>query len=374
MRGATSVLVSDHRDDDNNYRLAVPTQMVMLPQEPHTVSMLLAHHPREWMRRRDDLGDVLDARARIQLYGHRHIFRPRAEAGNLIVHAGATHPERGNDWWPHYNVLRLETVADTGIALRAHVYPRRWHPRDMRFGVDADPDGVDHRTFDLPLGDGVASAPAAAPSVTLSPGTESRPGTVATPPPPTSPMQVTGEAAHKDTPAMESAPAASVTGHAQIARSYRDPKSSTSPVDSSGPERRRYLTADGDVPPAATPNPHQWRLDALAQAFDRIAPAIFRDPRISTEALSAASTTLLSIAPLVEALTAAARRETRPQARYELQQLEGRLRRHYVAVSQKLAALNEVGSERVAEPLCRNLATERAALITAGTQAILRVT
>jgi hypothetical protein len=142
----------------------------------------------------------------------------------------------------------------------------------------------------------------------------------------------------------------------------------------SDPARRRYLTADGDVPPVATPNPHQWRLDALAQALDRIAPGIFRDPRISAEALSAASTALLSISPLVEALTVAAGRETLPQARFELQQLDGSLRRHYMAVAQKLAALNEVALETVAEPLCRDLATERVALITAGTRAILRVT
>ena len=142
----------------------------------------------------------------------------------------------------------------------------------------------------------------------------------------------------------------------------------------SGPERRRYLTADGDVPTAATPNPHQWRLDALARALDRIVPGIFRDPRISAEALRAASTALLSISPFVDALTAAAGRETMPQARFELQQLDGRLRRHYMAVSQKLAALNEVGSETVAELLCRDLAAERVDLITAGTQAILWVT
>jgi hypothetical protein len=142
----------------------------------------------------------------------------------------------------------------------------------------------------------------------------------------------------------------------------------------SGTDRWRYLTADDDVLPAAASNPHQWRLDTLAQALDRIVPSIFRDPRISVEALSAASAALHSISPFVDELTAAAGRETIPQARFELQQLDGKIRRHYMAVSQKLAALNEVGSETIAEVLCRDLAAERVALIIAGTQAILRVT
>ena len=138
--------------------------------------------------------------------------------------------------------------------------------------------------------------------------------------------------------------------------------------------RRRYLTAEGVVPPAATPNPHQWRLDALALALDRIVPGIFRDPRISAEALSAASTALLSISPFVDAVTAAVGKETLPQSRFELQQLDGKLRRHYVAVTQKLAALNEVGSETAAELPCRDLVAERVALITLSTQAALRIT
>jgi biotin carboxyl carrier protein/predicted phosphodiesterase len=152
LRGATSVLVSDQDDDENSRRLSVPTQMMTLPRDPWTVSALLAHHPREWLRRRDQIGDILDARARLQFFGHRHVFRLRQEAGNLIVHAGATHPERDYDWQPHYNVLQLETVPIDGlVALRTIVHPRRWYPRETCFGVDTDPSGKAHRTFDLHL-------------------------------------------------------------------------------------------------------------------------------------------------------------------------------------------------------------------------------
>jgi hypothetical protein len=239
--------------DQSNHRLAVPTQMVMLPQEPRAIGMLLAHHPREWMRRRDEIGDVLDARARIQLYGHRHVFRPRDEVGNLVVHAGATDPERGNDWWPHYNVLKLDVVPEADkMVLRAFVYPRKWHPRDMRFGVDTDPDGVDHRTFTLPLGDRAPAQPAAAPPISLGLGTVSPPFTVATSPPPISPEQGRAEAVPADTPAMKGSPETTVIGDAQTVHSHRDSKSSA--VSSSHPEDAQRNTQNDFRQKAADTN------------------------------------------------------------------------------------------------------------------------
>lgn len=90
--------------------------------------------------------------------------------------------------------------------------------------------------------------------------------------------------------------------------------------------------------------------------------------------LNAASAALVSFHPLVEALRAAAETETQQQPRFELQQLDGSLRRHLAAVSQKLSALHEARSETVAEPLCHDLAVERAGLLAAGARAMRRVT
>ncbi len=137
---------------------------------------------------------------------------------------------------------------------------------------------------------------------------------------------------------------------------------------------RRYLAPVGDEAPTATFSPYEESLQALERALDRIVPGIFRDPRISAAALNAASAALVSFHPLVEALRTAAEAETQQQSRFELQQLDGSLRRHQAAVSQKLSALHKVRSETAAEPLCRDLAVERAGLLAAGARAICRVT
>jgi hypothetical protein len=137
---------------------------------------------------------------------------------------------------------------------------------------------------------------------------------------------------------------------------------------------RRYLAPARDEAPTAAFSPYEESLQALEKALDRIVPGIFRDPRITAAALDAASAALVSFHPLVEALRAAAEAETQQQPRFELQQLEGSLRRHQAAVSQKLSALHEVRSETASESLCRDLAVERVGLLATGARAMCRVT
>jgi Alpha/beta hydrolase family len=137
---------------------------------------------------------------------------------------------------------------------------------------------------------------------------------------------------------------------------------------------RRYLAPLGDEASTGTFSPYEASLQTLEKALDRIVPAIFRDPRISAAVLNAASAALVSLDPLVEALRAAAEAETQQRPRFELQKLDGSLRRHQAAISQKLSALHNVRSETAAEPLCHDLAVERAGLLAIGAQAIRQVT
>jgi pimeloyl-ACP methyl ester carboxylesterase len=138
--------------------------------------------------------------------------------------------------------------------------------------------------------------------------------------------------------------------------------------------RQRYLSTDFDDLPVPTANAYHSSLRVLKQALDRVVPGAFRDPRISAEAMSAASAALRSVRPLVVALTATAAGETQPSERFELQRLDGALRRQYAGVADKLTALTGAADEADAEPLCRDLAAAGAGLIAAGSQAISRVT
>jgi hypothetical protein len=129
-------------------------------------------------------------------------------------------------------------------------------------------------------------------------------------------------------------------------------------------------------PVAAAPvlSLQERRLQALGDALERVVPSIFRDPRISVESLKAANTALCSVAPLIEALSAAAAKETRQPMRHQLQQLDHRLQQHKTAVSRKLAALETVRWESAARQLCDDLAKEAAGLLAAGAQALPHVT
>jgi hypothetical protein len=115
---------------------------------------------------------------------------------------------------------------------------------------------------------------------------------------------------------------------------------------------------------------NERRLQALEEALGRVVPTIFRDPRITVERLYKANTALLSVDPFIEAFSAAAMKETKQPMRHELQQLDHVLRKQRMAVSQKLSALEKVGSEGAAVKLCDDLAKEAAGLFGAYAQAI----
>ncbi len=138
----------------------------------------------------------------------------------------------------------------------------------MRFGVDTDPDGVDHRTFTLPLGDRAPAQPAATTPVSLGFGTGSPPFTVTTPPPSISPAQDRAEAAPADAPAMEGSPATTVTEDAQTVHSHRDPKSSTAPA-SDREDAKRNTQNDFGQKTADTSADTELQVPSILRLVDR---------------------------------------------------------------------------------------------------------
>jgi hypothetical protein len=133
--------------------------------------------------------------------------------------------------------------------------------------------------------------------------------------------------------------------------------------------RGRYLVA-ADVTLSTTASPYTEPMRALSEKLDRIEAGTFDDLRIKADSLKAARAAVRSVNPLIEALAAAAAGETRTRDRFKLQQLEGQLRRHCAEVSRTLTALAGVSSVTAAEPLCRDLARTRDALLAAGNRAI----
>ena len=140
-----------------------------------------------------------------------------------------------------------------------------------------------------------------------------------------------------------------------------------------GREERRYLVGDNDSA-LATLSPHERSLRDLGNAFKRVQPRIFRDPRTRRRELGTAKKALESVGPLVAALGEAAREESEQRKREDLQQLEDDLRRHLEAMSDELAALYPVRSPRAARKPCDRLASEAAEFLDTGAEAIRHMT
>jgi glycosyltransferase involved in cell wall biosynthesis len=119
---------------------------------------------------------------------------------------------------------------------------------------------------------------------------------------------------------------------------------------------------------------NERRLQDLDRALKKIAPGIYRNSKRRVTRLEAATTALLSVDPIIQALSAAVEAEKRQPALQKLQELEFNLQQHYITVSQRLSSLKQVRSEEDAVQPCQDLAGEAAELITACNQAIQRVT
>jgi len=136
---------------------------------------------------------------------------------------------------------------------------------------------------------------------------------------------------------------------------------------------RAHSVADKEATPVDL-TLNERRLSALDDALGKVMPSIFRDPRISDSRLEAATAALVPVGPIMAALRAVAKAETRHPTRQELQRLDHALGEQYATVSQKLSALKQVRSEEAARQPCCELANAKPGLLTAWAQAIKLVT
>ena len=155
LRGLTSVLTSDDSDDDRASRLVLGAAQTTLLRHEGVEYMTLCHHPPDWLVDQEEADTALTARARIQLFGHKHSHRIDRINDSLRIAAGAMHPEReGHNWQPRFNVVRVSVDAGgPHRSLKVEVLPRVWDPNLRQFVADrGTPGGDDRRVYMLPLG------------------------------------------------------------------------------------------------------------------------------------------------------------------------------------------------------------------------------
>lgn len=153
LRGLNSTLVSDNGDDLALNKLILGSAQCTLARQNGVQYMTLCHHPPQWLQAQDKIEESLNARARIQLYGHKHYQRLERINDSLRLTAGAVHPDRmETGWQPRYNLMSIiveNKEADRSFVVE--VYPRVWDDADHKFKADYDSKGVDNRCYSLPI-------------------------------------------------------------------------------------------------------------------------------------------------------------------------------------------------------------------------------
>lgn len=144
LRGLNSTLISDGHDDEEGNKLVLGQFQAQIDTEPDVTNLVLCHHPPDWLRDRDIVTKLLNQRASLQLYGHKHIQSIQYIEQNdcsptIQMCAGAVHPQRNSAaWLPRYNVLSVRVLGENDSRiLETKVYPRTWQQEREAFGPDS---------------------------------------------------------------------------------------------------------------------------------------------------------------------------------------------------------------------------------------------
>jgi len=120
--GLNSTIVSGGggRDRKPGQLFLGSTQTVLRP-ERDAVTLVLCHHPPKWFSDSTEAENLIDARAKLQFFGHEHNQRCNRPPEYMRFHAGAVNPERdAAGWKPGYNLVDLH-VAGEGAARKLKI-------------------------------------------------------------------------------------------------------------------------------------------------------------------------------------------------------------------------------------------------------------
>ncbi len=151
LSGLTSVITSNGDDDDRANKLALGEfQVANLREDPRIAHMVMCHHPMNWLLDASEVEPQVNARARVQLFGHEHRQQIDTINNSLRIVAGAVTPSRDEDHWePRYNVLQIAVLKTTSRQLVIKVHPRAWDSTQRKF-VEASGGAIREYKLALP--------------------------------------------------------------------------------------------------------------------------------------------------------------------------------------------------------------------------------
>lgn len=155
LHGLNSVLLSNQQDNDRGNKLFLSTWQLQaqLTREKGVIHAVMCHHPPDWLFGQDTVLNLLNNRAALQFFGHKHVQRVEEGRDFLRVYSGALHPRRGDGGWdPRYNVLKLNvSERDEAWMLEITLWQRRWSPQQTCFVAEAGPDSTPAKNVRLRL-------------------------------------------------------------------------------------------------------------------------------------------------------------------------------------------------------------------------------
>lgn len=153
--GLTTVLLSgiDGNDDAQGSLYLSPLQTALDPTD-NCVTMILAHHPPDWLLDQDDVDDVIASRAALQFFGHKHRQRTRRETYYARFEAGAVNPDRREPGYkPGYNLIKLRVEGDgrdRRLKIEAHVLEFQTNPELFKPVIDGNRSNIFFHDLALP--------------------------------------------------------------------------------------------------------------------------------------------------------------------------------------------------------------------------------
>jgi hypothetical protein len=153
IRGINSAYCSSRDDHETESKLIVGPMQLAFKPENDIVSLVLCHHPSDWVLDARNLSDTLNAQTHVQLFGHKHFHKHQRTGNSVVLSSGAVHPTRDQqEWDPRYYLLSLFVKhSDTGRQLEVALYPRVWDGTKFHFLADHECDAKEAITEVLEL-------------------------------------------------------------------------------------------------------------------------------------------------------------------------------------------------------------------------------
>ncbi len=159
--GLNTALLSNAEDNDKNHLYLgneqIITSLLELNDDRNEISIVLSHHPFDWLHDGDKVSNLIKNRCNIHLCGHTHEASSettRCGTGKELIQiiAGAVHSDQHHIVGHSYSIGAI--IYDFKInTIQIRIWPRKWSEINQDFRLDSDRviEGLTYAKYELLL-------------------------------------------------------------------------------------------------------------------------------------------------------------------------------------------------------------------------------